>query len=47
LPRDSGTYRVEVSHAHGRVWRDCVLRESVYLGELRLIRSGQIVEAAA
>ena len=36
LPGDGGAYRVEVSHAHGSVWRDCGLRESVYLGELRL-----------
>ena len=47
LPGDGGTYRVEVSHAHGSVWRDCVLRESVYLGELRLIRSEESVEAGA
>ena len=39
LPGDGGTYRVEVSHAHGSVWRDFVLSESVYLGELRLSRS--------
>ena len=40
LAGDGGTYRVEVSHAHGSVWRDCVLSESVYLGELRLTRLG-------
>ena len=40
LAGDGGTYRVEVSHAHGSVWRDCVLSESVYLGELRLTRPG-------
>ena len=39
LPGDGGTYRVEVSHALGSLWRDCVLTESVYLGELRLSRS--------
>ncbi len=38
LARDGGAYRVEVSHAHGSAWRDCVLCESVYLGELRLNR---------
>jgi Fe-S-cluster-containing dehydrogenase component len=47
LPGDGGTYRVEVSHARGSVWRDCVLRESVYLGELRLVRSVEFVEAGA
>ncbi|QPB20128.1 4Fe-4S dicluster domain-containing protein [Rhizobium sp. 007] len=40
LVGDGGTYRVEVSHAHGSVWRDCVLSESVYLGELRVTRPG-------
>ncbi len=40
LVGDGGTYRVEVSHAHGSVWRDCVVSESVYLGELRLVRAG-------
>jgi Fe-S-cluster-containing dehydrogenase component len=47
LPRNGGTYRVEVSHAHGSAWRDCVLGESVYLGELRLDRSVAVQEAAA
>ena len=36
LPKDGGAYRVDVSHAQGQVSRDCVLGESVYLGELRL-----------
>jgi len=36
LSGDGGTYRIDVSHALGGVWRDCVLSESVYLGELRL-----------
>ncbi|NRP74756.1 Pyrogallol hydroxytransferase small subunit [Ensifer psoraleae] len=40
FPGDGSTYRVEVSHANGRVWRDCVLSESIYLGELRLVRPG-------
>ncbi|MCV9963221.1 oxidoreductase [Pararhizobium sp. BT-229] len=40
LVGDGGTYRVDVSHAHGNVGRDCVLSESVYLGELRLTRPG-------
>ena len=39
LPGDGSTYRVEVSHALGNAWRDFVLCESVYLGELRLSRS--------
>jgi hypothetical protein len=47
LPGDGGTYRVEVSHARGSAWRDCVLRESVYLGELRLVQSEETVETAA
>jgi hypothetical protein len=38
LPGDGGAYRVEASHAHGSVRRDFVLLESVYLGELRLVR---------
>ena len=36
LPRDGGPYRVEVTHALGHARRDCILGESVYLGELRL-----------
>ena len=36
LPKNGGAYRIEVSHAQGRAARDCVLGESVYLGELRL-----------
>lgn len=47
LAGDGGTYRVEASHAHGSVGRDCVLSESVYLGELRLLRAEVAVEAAA
>ena len=47
LPRGGGAYRIEVSHAHGSVWRDCVPGESVYLGELRLIRSEETMEAGA
>lgn len=47
LPVDAGAHRVEVSHAHGSAGRDCVLGESVYLGELRLVRSEETVEAAA
>ena len=47
LPRDGGTYRVDVSHAHGSAWRDCVLGESAYLGELRLVRAEATVEAGA
>ena len=39
LPEGGGAYRVEASHAHGSVSRDCVLGDSVYLGELRLIRT--------
>jgi len=40
LRGDGSTYRVEVSHAIGSVRRDCVLSESIYLGELRLGRAG-------
>lgn len=36
LPGDASAYRVTVSHPGGHVWRDCVLSESIYLGELRL-----------
>jgi len=45
LPRDGGVYRVEVSHAHGSACRDCILGESVYLGELRLVRTEEIMKA--
>ena len=45
LPEDGGAYRVEVSHAHGSAGRDGVLGESVYLGELTLVRSEQTVAA--
>ena len=37
LPKDGGAYRVDASHAHGSAWGECVLGESVYLGELRLV----------
>jgi Fe-S-cluster-containing dehydrogenase component len=37
LPKGGGAYRVDVSHALGGAQRDCVMGESVYLGELRLI----------
>ena len=47
LPGDGGAYRVEVSHGLGSASRDCVLGESVYLGELRLIRAEETVEAEA
>jgi Fe-S-cluster-containing dehydrogenase component len=36
LDEDSGVYRVEVGHAQGRAQRDCVLNESIYLGEIRI-----------
>lgn len=39
LPNDESPYRVEVSHALGSISRDCVMSESVYLGEMRLTRS--------
>ena len=45
LPKDGGTYRVEVSRAHGSARRDCVLGESVYLGELRLVRTEETADA--
>ena len=45
LPKNGGAYRVEVSHAHGSVRRDCALGESVYLGELRFVRAEETVEA--
>lgn len=40
LTGDGGTYRVQVTHVRGAVWRDCTLSESVYLGELRLASPG-------
>jgi len=45
LPKDGSAYRVEVSHAHGNARCDCVLGESVYLGELRLVRTEETAEA--
>jgi Fe-S-cluster-containing dehydrogenase component len=47
LAGDGATYRVEVSHAYGSVWRDCVLCESVYLSELKLTRPEAIKEETA
>ena len=39
LPKGGGAYRIEASHAHGSARADCILGESVYLGELRLFRT--------
>jgi hypothetical protein len=39
-----GAYRVEALHADGRATADCVLGESVYLGELRLIRAEEAAD---
>lgn len=36
LTEFSGAYRVEVSHPQGQAQRDCVLDESLYLGEIRI-----------
>ena len=47
LPKDGGAYRVEASHAHGSARADCVLGESVYLGELRLFRTEETADAGA
>jgi len=44
LPKGGGAYRVEASHADGRATADCVLGESVYLGELRLIRAEETAD---
>ena len=44
LPKGGGAYRVEVSLAHGRASRDCILGESVYLGELRLSRAEETAD---
>jgi Fe-S-cluster-containing dehydrogenase component len=44
LPKGGGAYRVEVSLAHGRASRDCILGESVYLGELRLSRAKETAD---
>ena len=35
LAKHGGAYRVHVSHARGSAGRDCMLGESVYLGEIR------------
>lgn len=36
LNEGSGAYRVEISHPLGQAQRDCLLDESVYLGEIRV-----------
>jgi Fe-S-cluster-containing dehydrogenase component len=38
LPKNGGAYHVQVSHAQGSASHDCVLGESVYMGEVRLTR---------
>jgi Fe-S-cluster-containing dehydrogenase component len=45
LPK--GQYRVEVRHACGEAWYDCVLDESLYLGDLLLERAHAAAEAVA
>ena len=47
LPKGGGAYRIEASHAHGSARADCVLGESVYLGELRLFRTEETADASA
>ena len=47
LPKGGGAYRIEASHAHGSARADCVLGESVYLGELRLFRTEETADARA
>jgi hypothetical protein len=47
LPVGGGGYRVEASHVRGGASADCVLGESVYLGELRLSRAEQTADAGA
>jgi Fe-S-cluster-containing dehydrogenase component len=39
FPKNAGPLRVEVFHSQGTASRDCHLRESIYLGELRLNRA--------
>ena len=36
LAANSGTYRVQVRHGLGQAQRDCEVRDSVYLGEIRI-----------
>lgn len=36
LAGGSGAYRIEIRHALGRASRECVLDESLYLGEIRI-----------
>ena len=47
LPKRGGAYRIEASHADGSARADCVLGESVYLGELRLFRTEETADARA
>ena len=44
LPKGGGAYRVEADHAQGGASCDCILGESVYLGELRLIRAEETAD---
>ena len=46
LAKGSGAYRVEVRHPQGQASRRCELGESVYLGELGLVRSTEGVATA-
>ncbi|MBB5509345.1 4Fe-4S dicluster domain-containing protein [Paraburkholderia atlantica] len=44
LIKDSGHYRIEIRHALGNASRECVLGESVYVGEIGLVQSTSAVE---
>ena len=45
LEKNSGLYRVEIRHALGNASRECVVGESVYLGEIGLALTASEVEA--
>jgi hypothetical protein len=36
LNEGSGAYRVDIRHPLGQTQRDCLLEESIYLGEIRI-----------
>jgi len=45
LEKNSGMYRIEIRHALGNASRECVVGESVYLGEISLALARSEVEA--
>jgi Fe-S-cluster-containing dehydrogenase component len=46
LKKESGLYRIEVRHALGYASRECTLSESLYLGEISLVRAKSVETAS-